>query len=514
MKKILFIFSFFIITQNIYSQINYFNNYFNPNNTGSYSLAIYPINNGYVCAGIMADILNSNNNIVLSKHDSIGNLISYKEIKDDFSNFYIGTWGGSGFAKCKSGGYILGGDIEHGLTIEVYLKRLNENFDTLWTKTIKDDSVYSSISQCIETSDHGIAICGQKEIVTQNRTNAVLYKTDSLGNLKWEKTYNITGYNGDRWDKAWNVTETPDKGYLLGCYTYDVQSMGSYHGSGDGVVIKTDSMGNLQWTKNVGGPEMDGGVTTRVCQDGNYLIATEYSCFTADYNDHYRGKLRLMKVNPAGSVIWDRQYEPEIISISAMKIIELADGAIVVGGTKHHRVSFYQGYFDSYLFKVNSNGDSIWYREYAKSTDTIQLTWNRLYNFEQTPDGGFVACGELIESTIIPQSIWVFKTDSFGCLQPGCQNQVGVQEIGKSITALTVYPNPATIQATITYPVLTSQGQLQVYNTLGQMVYEEALAKNNAQTVLDTKIYEKGLYKVVVREGGEIIGQVSLVITK
>jgi hypothetical protein len=81
--------------------------------------------------------------------------------------------------------------------------------------------------------------------------------------LKWEKTYNITGYNGDRWDKAWNVTETPDKGFLLGCYTYDVQSMGLFHGSGDGVVIKTDSMGNLQWTKNVGGPEMDWSATMR-----------------------------------------------------------------------------------------------------------------------------------------------------------------------------------------------------------------------------------------------------------
>ena len=513
MKKILILCFTISIISNVFSQTNYFNNYYNPNNTWSGTGAVYPINNEYIVAGLIGDsIYYFKHNIILSIIDSLGSLVRFKEIKLDSSNYYIGAWGGWGFAKCHNRDYILCGDIQDGLTYKQFLMRLNENLDTLWTKIIYNDTLFSGITQCIETSDKGFIMCGAKENTMQNCDYALLCKTDSLGNFKWEKTYNIAGFNGDRWDKAWNISETPDKGYLLGCYTYDFQSMGLYHGSGDGVVIKTDSMGNLQWCKNVGGPEMDGSVTTMICTDSNFLIATVYSYFTADYNDHYRGKLRLMKVTPAGTVIWDRQYEPEITSLTVMKVIELNNGDIVVGGTKWFQHPSEYGYYNSYLFKVNANGDSIWYREYAKSTDTLLLTWNNMYNFEQTADGGFVGCGEFFENTIVPQSIWVFKTDSLGCLQPGCQNQVGIQEIGKPITALTVFPNPATTQATISYPMLSSQGQLLVYNTLGQMVYEEALAKNNTQTVVDTRAYDRGLYKVVLREKGELKGQASLLI--
>jgi len=249
-----------------------------------------------------------------------------------------------------------------------------------------------------------------------------------------------------------------------------------------------------------------------ICNDSNYLVATVYSYFTEEYNDNWRGKLRLIKMTPAGNVIWDRQYEPEIKSLTALKVIEIANGDFVVGGTKWFQHPSEYGYYNSYLFKVNSNGDSIWYREYAKSTDTLLQTFNDLYNFELTPDGGFVACGKYMVAGQMPLSTWVFKTDSLGCLEPGCQYQVGIQEIGRTVTKLTVFPNPTTTQATITYPVLTSQGQLQVYNTLGQMVYEEVLEKTNTQTVLDTRGYTKGLYKVVLREGGEIRGQASLII--
>jgi len=195
-----------------------------------------------------------------------------------------------------------------------------------------------------------------------------------------------------------------------------------------------------------------------------------------------------------------------------MKVIELANGDIVVGGTKWFQHPSEYGYYNSYLFKANSNGDSIWYREYAKVTDTLLVTWNHLFNFELAPDGGFVGCGEVFVNTQIPQSIWVFKTDSMGCLQPGC-NTVGMAELNPIITKLTVFPNPATTQATITYPSLTTQGQLQVYNILGQKVYEEELPTGKNQTILKTTTYKDGLYKVVLREKRIIVGQASLLIT-
>lgn len=518
--KIFFLFLSLIFSNNyLFSQSNLFNKYYNPKNTWAVSGAIYPIKNGYVCASLTGDsVYYYKNNILILKIDTIGTIINYKEIKLDSCNYYIGAWGGRGFAKCNNGNYILSGDIQSGNINGTFIMKLKDNLDTLWSKIYNNDTIFSAITQCIETSDKGIILCGQKQI-SASKLNVLLIKDDSLGNKLWEKTYDITGYNGDDFDKAWNVCETPDKGFLLGCYTYSNPSLGMNQGSGDGVVIKTDSMGFVQWTKNLGGPQSDGGVTAIVCNDGNYLFATVYSYFTADYNDYYSGKLRLMKVTPSGNIIYDRQYEPEINSLSAMKIIELPNRDIVIGGTKWFQQpsefasASYGGYYNSYLYKLNADGDSIWYREYAKISDTLLVTWNRIHNIEITPDGGIIACGQVFENTIIPQSIWIFKTDSMGCLQPGCQ-YVGIEKLNKVITELTVYPNPAIIQATITYPTLKTNGQLQIYNMLGQKVYEEILNKNTTQTILDTKDYKRGLYMVVLREGGVIKGQASLVITK
>lgn len=326
MKKLIVTISFIIIFNNLFSQTNYFNNYYNFGTPYSWLLNLYPINNGYIGSGIICDSVYWKNNIALSKLDSVGSLKGFKEIKLDSCSYYNGDWGGGGFAKCSNGDFILGGNIVSDTSngnvqyIQHFLMRFNNNLDTLWTRNIDFGTFWEGgITQCKETTDHGFVMCG--EALISSTISVVLFvKTDSIGNTLWVKTYNLYGNNGDQYDKALNITETPDKGFLLGCFTYSVPSMGMYEGSGDGIVIKTDSIGNWLWTKNVGGPLMDDAAFIRVCDDGNYLIATTYAYFTAQYNDHSKSKLRIMKLTPAGNIIWDKQYEPIISSLTVKKI--------------------------------------------------------------------------------------------------------------------------------------------------------------------------------------------------
>ena len=67
------------------------------------------------------------------------------------------------------------------------------------------------------------------------------------------------------------------------------------------------------------------------------------------------------------------------------------------------------------------------------------------------------------------------------------------------------YPNPATTQTTITYPSTEKAIMLQIYNMLGQLVYEEKLSKGSSQTTINTVGYKQGLYKVVVGESSEML---------
>jgi hypothetical protein len=99
------------------------------------------------------------------------------------------------------------------------------------------------------------------------------------------------------------------------------------------------------------------------------------------------------------------------------------------------------------------------------------------------------------------QQIWIVKTDSNG-YAPGPQNVsiIDLPYLQVVYGGMRVYPNPATTHATITYPTAEKAIILQLYNMLGQMVYEEKLSKGSSQTCIDTRAYKKGLYKVVVGE--------------
>ena len=77
--------------------------------------------------------------------------------------------------------------------------------------------------------------------------------------------------------------------------------------------------------------------------------------------------------------------------------------------------------------------------------------------------------------------------------------------------SVNLFPNPAIEQTTLAYSQLNTNGQLQIYNILGQLVYEENITKGSSQLKLNTQNYKTGLYKVVLRENGIIKGQASLV---
>ena len=155
-------------------------------------------------------------------------------------------------------------------------------------------------------------------------------------------------------------------------------------------------------------------------------------------------------------------------------------------------------FFGSFLFKFNTNGDSLYRRIYSYSTDDYDF--NLLKDNILNADGSITAIGMLIADTMNPrQRIWMVKTDT-NLYAPGCY-PTGVEEYYYTQRGqLQIFPNPATTQTTITYPIVEKALTLQIYNMLGQMVYEEKLPKGSSQTTIDTRTYKKGLYKVVVGE--------------
>jgi hypothetical protein len=159
---------------------------------------------------------------------------------------------------------------------DVYLVRTDSLNNLLWDLAIggSDDDCGWSIQQ---TTDGGYIITGSTESFGAGSLDVYLVKTDSLGNLLWDRTY-----GGTEVDVGYSVQQTLDGGYIIAGET---SSLGS--GGCDVYVIKTDSVGDTVWTRTYGGISSDHGSSVQQTLDGGYIIAGYTGSFGVDSIDVY-----------------------------------------------------------------------------------------------------------------------------------------------------------------------------------------------------------------------------------
>ena len=485
-KKRVMILVFLLYCVFVKSQ-NPINNIYNPNNTWAMANNIYQTDSGYVSCGIMGDsIIYLKQNVVVSKYDNAGNQLKFIEIKKDSFASFAGNFSGGAMASCKNGGYAISLTQTNYIKNKIILIRLNNNLDTFWTKTIMDDTIYINTKHCIETSDKGFAMLGEKMVYNPNERSDVLFcKTDSMGNKLWEKAINIGGLSG-----ADRILETPDKGFLIcGYKTSNAQ------GVGDPLILKTDSAGNLLWYKFLGGNEKDGAASIAITPQGDYLVAYGYSTYTYPMNQYWAGRLNVIKYSAQGNQIWNKMYDTIRINYTVFNIQVLPNNDFFVIGSCVDKGNYF--FLPTFFFKINNNGDSLYKKIYFYS-DTY-YDGNFLKDNIQTSDGGIIGIGNVMGDTIVPyQKIWILKTDSNG-YAPGPHNFLRVEECINN-KLISIFPNPATTQTTITYPTAEKDIMLQIYNMLGQVVCEEKLSKGSKQTTINTSTFKRGIYKITLGE--------------
>lgn len=306
-----------------------------------------------------------------------------------FQKTYGGTSSDYAYSiqQTMDGGYIITGFTESFSALpDVYLIKTDVNGDTLWTKTLGlagDDRGYS----VRQTTDGGYIIVGNTVSFGTSNSNVYLIKTNAVGDTLWTKSFGGGGF-----DIGSSVEQVTDGGYII------VGNTNSFPGNNAVYLIRTDTSGNLLWTKTLGGINQDFGYSIREVAGGGYVIVGRTNSFGAGNYDVY-----LMKTDSIGNLLWSKTFggSNDEWGISVQQTID--GGYVITGFTE----SFGAGSSDVYLIKTDANGDSLWTKTYGAST-----TEEGKY-VQQTNDGGYIVVGY---TTNFNNNIYLFKTDSIGNL--------------------------------------------------------------------------------------------------
>jgi hypothetical protein len=180
---------------------------------------------------------------------------------------------GNSVQQTSDGGYVVAGQTRSfgAGKYDVYLSKTDRNGNQLWEKTFggaEDDAGHS----VLQVSDGGYIILGYTESFGSGSSDVYLIKTNALGDMEWEKVF-----GGEAGDWGWSVKRTADNGFIIAGTT---KSFGV--SVNDIYLVKTDSFGDLTWQKTIGDEKWDGGYSVQQTSDGGYIIAGDtYSIYSA-----------------------------------------------------------------------------------------------------------------------------------------------------------------------------------------------------------------------------------------
>ena len=329
---------------------------------------------------------------------------------------------------CQSGdgGYIgTGGMIPCGgsSTSGGETTRLDANGNVLWSKTWTHG--VPDPYPVIQCRDGNFIVGGMVTGVGAGLIDGFLAKIDANGDTLWSRTY---GGPGNEW--FYHILQTPDGGYLAAGYS-DGFGLGVIDTIRNIYLVKTDSSGNLQWSKTYGtstGNQEAFGHCLQPTADGGYIVAGQAGgYFPCCGNVQSDSGIVLMKIDASGNMKWAKYFSGEF----GHAVKQTADKGYLIAGTGNYGGGTGD---DPVLIKTDSMGILQWSRTFGGSGD--EDGWL----LDIANDGGYVTGGWTKSFGNLAEHIYFVKTDANG--NSACNENASPGVIESVATLVTI--NPAT----------------------------------------------------------------------
>jgi len=238
----------------------------------------------------------------------------------------------------SDGGFVITGRFETqpiSGSRNVFLIKTDTVGNRLWSK-VYESGTYCEPGYLVQTPDSGFLIAGWSN--GSSLGDVYLIRTDEAGDTLWTRYF-----GGSSSDFAMSIEPTNDSGFVICGYT---QSFGA--GEWDIYLIKTDANGDTLWTRTYGGAGTDYGFSAWQTSDGGYIVSGRTLSFSTD------DKVYLIKTDSLGNVLWSKIYGKSIYNYRNA-VVPTDDGGYIIGAEYFHTDSLSS---DLYLIKTDADGNS------------------------------------------------------------------------------------------------------------------------------------------------------------
>lgn len=190
------------------------------------------------------------------------------------------------------------------------------------------------------------------------------------------------------------IRQTLDNGFIMCGSNYTSQT------AQDAAIVKTDSLGNIEWVKTYGFAGTDGAITIEITSDTNYFVFG-----LKNFHTSYENELWEIKLDKFGDSIFSRDLSLGSGRNDVKASAKTFDNGIILAGWTNSRGN---GHQDIMLMKIDSLGDSTWVKTIGGPY------YEQGFSICQTVDSGFAIAGFIVDSISGIGNTYIVKTNIEG----------------------------------------------------------------------------------------------------
>jgi len=224
---------------------------------------------------------------------------------------------------------------------------------------------------------------------SSNNNDIFFYKLDTSGNILLQKRYNNSANQSAKY-----IEQTSDKGFIFCGYVND------NYGNNDSYVVKTDSLGVVQWTQEIGSNGDEYANAVHETTDGNFIMVGDATSYGFGGTD-----VEVVKFHKNGNIIWDHTYGDNLNN-GSQGIIELSNGKYLTFGETE--IAHFSP-FDFFIDMIDTNGTDLGRHKFGG------IATDALFSLVETPGMQFICTGySRSYNGLQAYDIVLFKVDTTG----------------------------------------------------------------------------------------------------